>query len=74
MVPRIKSVPVSFGGLVPRRRRLTMAVGFAALLAEQLLLAGDGKLVFALHLIGLGLGALLLRRLMSRRRVPRLKR
>ena len=50
-----------------QRSRLAMAVGFAALLT------GDVE-VYASHLIGLGLGALLLRRLMSQRRVPRLKR
>ncbi len=71
-VPRVEIIPVVIGGLAPWRRRLTMAVGFAALLAWQLLLAG-GMEVFALHLIGLGICALLLRRIMSRHKVTRHK-
>ncbi len=71
-VPRVKSVPAGFGGIAPRRRRLTMTVGFAVLRFRLPPVTGDVE-VFALHLVGLGIGALLLRRLMSRRRVPRLK-
>ena len=71
--PRVESVPAGFGGIAPRGRRLTMTVGFAALLFRLPPVTGDVE-VFALHLIGLGIGGLLLRRLMSRRKAPRLKR
>ena len=61
-VTRVKGLAVGFGGLILRHRRLTVAVVVAALLVGPLLLAGDGE-VFVLNAVGLGLGALLLRRL-----------
>ena len=67
-VPSAKMIAVGFLWLVRRHKRAPMVV-----VVPALLLTGD-KEVFALHLIGLGIGALLLRRLMPRRKVPRLKR
>ena len=59
-VPKVKGVAVGFGGFLGRRKRLTVAV-VAALLVGPLLLTGDVE-VFALNMVGLGFGALLLRR------------
>ena len=59
-VPRVKGVAVKAGGFMRRRKRLTIAVVVAALLLGPLLTT-DGELVF-LNAVGLGLGALLLRR------------
>ena len=59
-VSRVKAVLGGVGGLVRRHKRLSIAVGVAALLAGPLV-TGDGELVF-LNAVGLGLGALLLRR------------
>ena len=60
-VPKVKGVAVGFGGFLRRRKRLTVAVVVAALLLAPLLLTGDGE-VFFLNAVGLGFGALLLRR------------
>ena len=60
-VPKVKGVAAGFGGFPRRRKRLTVAVVVAALLAGPLLLTGDGE-VFFLNAVGLGFGALLLRR------------
>ena len=73
IVQSVESVPAGFGGLIMQRLWLSIAVGFAALVFGPQLLVGDEE-VFALHLIGLGIGALPLRRLMSQRKVRRLKR
>ena len=60
-VPKVRGVAVGFGGFLRRRKRLTVAVVVAALLLAPLLLTGDGE-VFVLNAVGLGFGALLLRR------------
>ncbi len=59
-VSRVKAVSVSVGGFIGRHKRASIAVGAALLLAGPLV-TGDGELVF-LNAVGLGLGALLLRR------------
>ena len=59
-VPRVAGVAVRAGGFIRRRKRLTVAVVVAALLVWPLVTT-DGELVF-LNAVGLGLGALLLRR------------
>ena len=59
-VSRIKAVSVGVGGFIRRHKRLTTAVVVALLLAGPLV-TGDGELVF-LNAVGLGSGALLLRR------------
>ena len=59
-VSRVKAVSVGFGGFIGRHKRLSIAVVVALLLAGPLV-TGDGELVF-LNAVGLGLGALLLRR------------
>ena len=59
-VSRVKSVSVGVGGFIGRHKRASIAVGAALLLAGPLV-TGDGVLVF-LNAVGLGLGALLLRR------------
>ena len=59
-VSRIKAVSVGVGGFIGRHKRLSIAVGVALLLAGPLV-TGDGELVF-LNAVGLGFGALLLRR------------
>ena len=68
-VPRVGSVAAGFGGFVRRRKRASIAVAVAMLLFAPLL-TGDGELVF-LNAVGLGLGALLLRRYLVRRSVRR---
>ena len=60
LVPKVKGLAVKAGGFIPRRKRLTIAVVVAALLLGPLVTT-DGELVF-LNAVGLGLGALLLRR------------
>ncbi len=60
LVPRVKAVAVKAGGFMRRHKRLTIAVVVAALLLGPLMTT-DGELVF-LNAVGLGLGALLLRR------------
>ena len=60
-IAQVKGVAAAFGGLMGRRKRLTAAVVVAALLFGPLLLTGDGEL-FVLNAVGLGFGALLLRR------------
>ena len=70
-VPRVGSVAAGFGGFVRRRKRASIAVAVAvAMLLYAPLLTGDGELVF-LNAVGLGLGALLLRRYLVRRSVRR---
>ena len=59
-VSRVKAVSVGVGGFIGRHKRASIAVGAALLLAGPLV-TGDGELVF-LNAVGLGLGALLLRR------------
>ena len=59
-VSRVKVVSVGVGGFIGRHKRASIAVGVALLLAGPLV-TGDGELVF-LNAVGLGLGALLLRR------------
>ena len=60
LVPKVKGLAVKVGGFIRRRKRLTIAVVVAALLFGPLVTT-DGELVF-LNAVGLGLGALLLRR------------
>ena len=60
-VPKVMGVAVGLGRFLQRRKRLTVAVVVAALLVGPLLLTGDGE-VFVLNAVGLGFGALLLRR------------
>ena len=67
-VVQVKAVAVGFGGLIGRHKRLTLAVALS--LVGPLLLTGDGEL-FALNLVGLGIGALLLRLFPVRRSVRR---
>ena len=59
-VSRVKAVSVGVGGFIGRHKRASIAVGAVLLLAGPLV-TGDGELVF-LNAVGLGLGALLLRR------------
>ena len=59
-VSRVKAVWAGVGGFIRRHKRLTTAVVVALLLAGPLV-TGDGELVF-LNAVGLGFGALLLRR------------
>ena len=73
-VPRVAGVAVKAGGFIRRRKRQTVAVVVAALLVGPLVTT-DGELVF-LNAVGLGLGALLLRRfarLGARQRTGRAK-
>ena len=60
LVPRVTGLAVKAGGILGRRKRLTIAIVVAALLLGPLVTT-DGELVF-LNTVGLGLGALLLRR------------
>ena len=60
LVSRVAGLAVKAGGILGRHKRLTIAVVVAALLLGPLLTT-DGELVF-LNAVGLGLGALLLRR------------
>ena len=57
-VSRVKAVSAGVGGFIGRHKRASIAVGAALLLAGPLV---TGELVF-LNAVGLGLGALLLRR------------
>ena len=59
-VSRVTGLAVKAGGFMRRRKRLTIAVVVVALLLGPLVTT-DGELVF-LNAVGLGLGALLLRR------------
>ena len=59
-VSRVKGVGIKAVGFIGRHKRASIAVGAALLLAGPLV-TGDGELVF-LNAVGLGLGALLLRR------------
>ena len=63
-VTQVKGVTVGFSEFIRRHMRLTVAVVVAALLVGPLLLAGDGE-VFVLNAVGLGFGALLLRRFVT---------
>ena len=72
-VPRVGSVAAGFGGFVRRHKRASITVSAALLLVGPLLLTGDGELV-CLNAVGLGLGALLLRRCLVRRSVTRPRR
>ena len=59
---RVGAVVGMVFGFVVRRRRLTVVVVIAALLVGPLALAGDVEL-FALNAVGLGIAAVLFRRL-----------
>ena len=75
LVPKVKGLAVKAGGFIRRRKRLTIAVVVAALLFGPLVTT-DGELVF-LNAVGLGLGALLLRRFIGpggRQRMGRAQR
>ena len=56
-----------------KRKRVVVAAGVVALVVAALLITGDVE-VFALNLVGLGIGALLLRRFLVRRTVRRFRR
>ena len=56
-VAKVKGVAVGFGRFLRRRKRAAVAL----LVIAPLLLTGDVE-IFALNLVGLGFGALLLRR------------
>ena len=56
-VTKVMGVAVGFGGFLRRRKRAAVAL----LVIAPLLLTGDVE-IFALNLVGLGFGALLLRR------------
>ncbi len=60
LVPRVTGLAVKAGGFMRRHKRLTIAVVVAALLLGPLMTT-DGELVF-LNAVGLGFGALVLRR------------
>ena len=70
LVPKVKGLAVKAGVFIRRRKRLTIAVVVAALLFGPLVTT-DGELVF-LNAVGLGLGALLLRRFLVQYTVRRL--
>ena len=72
LVPKVKGLAVKAGGFMRRHKRLTIAVGLGALLLGPLVTT-DGELVF-LNAVGLGIGALLLRRFLVRRTVRRFRR
>ena len=57
---RISRVVGGVAGFKVRRRRLTVAVGIAALLVGPLTLSGDGE-VFVLNALGIGITALMVR-------------
>ena len=57
-VPKVAGVAAKVGGFIGRHKRASIAV---AVLLFAPLLTGDGEL-FVLNAVGLGLGALLLRR------------
>ena len=59
---RVRQVIGAIVGIVVRRRRLTVAVVIAVLLVVPLALTGDGE-VFVLNAVGLGIAALIVRRL-----------
>ena len=56
-VPKVRGVAVGLGGFLRRRKRAAIAL----LVIAPLLLTGDVE-VFVLNMVGLGFGALLLRR------------
>ena len=60
LVPKVKGLAVKAGGFIRRRKRLTIAVVVAALLFGPL--ADDRRRAGLPERVGLGLGALLLRR------------
>ena len=68
----VEDDPAGCDTLALRRRRLTMAVCFIAILAGLLLNGDVGD--FALHLVGLGVGGLPFIRFILRRKIPRHKR
>ncbi len=55
------------------KRKKVVVAGIVALVVAAPLITGDGEMVF-LNLVGLGIGALLLRRFLVRRTVRRLRR
>ena len=69
LVSRVAGLAVKAGGILGRRKRLTIAVMVAALLLGPLLTT-DGELV-CLNAVGLGFGVLLLRRYLVRGSVRR---
>ena len=60
-VLKVIGVVIKAGGFIRRHKRASIAVLVALLLVVPLLLTGDGE-VFVLNAVGLGFGALLLRR------------
>ncbi len=56
-----------------RKRKRVVVAGVVALVVAALLITGDVE-VFALNVVGLGIGALLLRRFLARRTVRRFRR
>ena len=60
-ISQVRDGVVEIGRFIRRRKRMTIAVVAAALLMAPLLTTGDGE-AFFLNAIGLGFGALLLRR------------
>ena len=63
ILKRVGQVIGAVVGIAVRRRRITVAVVIATLLVVPLALTGDGE-VFVLNAVGLGIAALILRRLM----------
>ena len=59
---RVRQVIGAVVGTVVRRRRITVAVVIATLLVVPLALTGDVE-VFVLNAVGLGIAALIIRRL-----------
>lgn len=62
VLKRVRQVIGAIVGIVVRCRRLTVAVVIAALLVVPLALTGDVE-VFVLNAVGLGIAALIIRRL-----------
>ena len=64
---RVRQVIGAVVGIVVRRRKLAVAVIVALLLVVPLALTGDGE-VFVLNAVGIGIAALILRRLVGFRK------
>ena len=62
VLKRVRQVIGAVVGLAVRRRRLSVAVVVVLLLVVPLALTGDGE-VFVLNAIGLGISAVIVRRL-----------
>ena len=72
-VLKVTGVVVKAGGFIRRHKRASIAVLVALLLVVPLLLTGDGE-VFVVNAVGLGFGALLLRRVIAWGSARRLRR